>query len=90
MSGFLFLCVKIYFLELGVLLEELELPRDVLEEALLVLGEDDFDVFTEEEDSVAELRELEFDELLLLVSELRVLGVERLVSFCAGLALPLF
>jgi len=40
-----------------VLREVLELLRDVFEERVLVLGEDDFEVLTEldEDDSVAEL-----------------------------------
>ena len=83
------ICTGVYFLELGVLREVLELLRDVFEERvlLLVLGEDDFEVLTEldEDGSVAELREVAFDELF--TSVLRVLGVERLVLLCAGLAL---
>ena len=51
------ICTGVYFLELGVLREVLELLRDVFEERVLVLGEDDFEVLTEldEDDSVAEL-----------------------------------
>lgn len=83
------ICTGVYFLELGVLREVLGLLCDELEERALELDEDVFGVFTEVDDSLAEeLRELDCDELLLL-AELRVLGVERLVLLCAGLALLL-